>query len=95
MSTPEGKVKLAIKDYLNQLKPDLWYWMPVNSGFGIKGIPDFVGCYRGRFFAIEAKRVCGRPKPWQDLVMNLIRAAGGIAVVIDNIEDLKALFGAL
>ena len=90
MSTPEGKVKLAIKEYLNGLQPKLWYWMPVNSGFGIKGIPDFVGCYQGRFFAIEAKRGGGKPRSRQDLVMNLIRAAGGIVVVAETVEQVKA-----
>ena len=51
MSTPEGTVKYKIKEYLKSLAPALWYFMPVPTGYGVRGIPDFVGCYKGRFFA--------------------------------------------
>lgn len=90
MSTPEGAVKFKIKEYLKTLAPGLWFFMPVMTGYGIRGIPDFVGCYRGRFFAIEAKRKDGKPKPWQDLIMDLIRKAGGLVLVADNVETVRA-----
>ncbi len=95
MSTPEGNVKLKIKEYLNSLAPALWYWMPVNMGYGITGIPDFVGCYKGRFFTIEAKRP-GRPngeRPRQRLLRTeKIEPAGALCLVADNVEIVKRAF---
>ena len=95
MSTPEGKVKLAIKIYLKGLEPALWFFMPVSCGFGISGIPDFIGCYKGRFFSIESKRGGGKIRPWQTRVRELIQAAGGIALLVDNVNDVKAVLDAL
>jgi hypothetical protein len=92
MSTPEGTVKYKIKAYLKSLEPQLWGFMPVPTGYGVRGIPDFVGCYKGRFFAIEAKRLGGKPKPWQDLVMRAITLAGGLVIVADCLENVTVAF---
>jgi hypothetical protein len=58
MSTPEGKVKDAIKKLLAEykiqpaskagdtsLESNGWYYMPIQSSMGVSGIPDFIGCY--------------------------------------------------
>ncbi len=69
MATPEGRVKSKIKAILHDYGcipagmkkanyPDYvrgWYFMPVPGGFGVHGIPDFVGQWGGRFFSIETK----------------------------------------
>jgi hypothetical protein len=94
MSTPEGSVKLKIKEYLNSLAPALWYWMPVNMGYGITGIPDFVGCYKGRFFTIEAKRT-NKDKPPEErprqklLRVEKIEPAGALCIVADDLDTVK------
>lgn len=51
----EGDVKKAVKKILNKAGEDLWYFMPPANGYGRSGIPDFLGCYKGRMFAIETK----------------------------------------
>jgi len=51
-NTPEGKVKDMIKKVLKA--NGAWYHMPVQNGMG-KPTLDFTCCYRGLFFAIEAK----------------------------------------
>lgn len=85
--TPEGKIKNEVKKALN--RAGAWFYMPVQNGMGVVGIPDFVGCYRGHFFAIETKAP-GKAKnltPNQMLRMDEIRAAGGAAFVVDGAES--------
>ncbi len=51
-NTPEGRVKDGVKKLLNQ--HGCYYHMPVVAGYGKRTL-DFIGCHRGRFFAIETK----------------------------------------
>jgi hypothetical protein len=53
-STPEKKVKLKVRAILDWDK-DIYYFTPMTGGYGRSGVPDIVGCYKGRFFAIECK----------------------------------------
>lgn len=86
--TPEGKVKQDVKDYLKSLGEDCWYYMPVPMGYGKKGLPDIIGCYRGLFFSIECKAP-GKIKmltPWQASVCQEINIAMGCALVVDDVS---------
>jgi pantoate kinase len=51
--TPEGKVKDKIKKILKA--HNIYFAMPMGTGFGNSGVPDFLCCFKGRFLAIEAK----------------------------------------
>ena len=51
--TPEGKVKDKIKKILTAHK--IYYAMPIGTGYGNSGVPDFLCCMKGKFLAIEAK----------------------------------------
>jgi hypothetical protein len=70
-----------------------YYFMPFGGGYGHMGVPDFVGCKDGKFFAVEAKAGKGKTTALQDRELNAVRAAGGIALVINenNLEDLNVL----
>lgn len=91
-NTPEGKVKDACKKYLKGI--GAWFFMPVSNGMGQVGIPDIICCYKGMFVAIETKAPGKRANitPNQDRVIEAIRNANGFAWVVDNPDDLKALF---
>lgn len=53
------------------------------SPFQLAGIPDILGCYRGRFIAFEAKRdETKKPTALQAYNLRKIKAAGGITKVI-------------
>lgn len=104
--TPEAKVKQQIKKLLDAkgfwragaLKPTNvvgWYYMPVSNGMGTVGIPDFVCCWRSRFFSIEAKKPGGKTTPNQDRRHDEIRAAGGTVLVIDDVNKLQTYFEGL
>ena len=53
MATPEAKVKAKVKAILKNL--GAYYVMPVTSGYGNSGAPDFLVCIRGKFIGIECK----------------------------------------
>lgn len=58
----------------------------------LAGIPDIVGCYRGRFVSFEAKRdATGKPTQLQAYMMKKITQAGGIARVIFTADQALAV----
>lgn len=89
-STLEKAVKAEFKKQLKKL--GVWYHMPPASVYGMRGIPDFICCVNGYFFAIEAKRPDKRIKgltPLQRLQMREITKSGGYHAVIWNEETIR------
>lgn len=86
--TPEGKVKAKVSGLL-KATPGIYYHMPVPGGFGGTTL-DYIGCHRGRFFAIEAKKPGGKPTDRQKQIISQIEQAGGKTFVIDgDITELE------
>ena len=107
--TPEGAVKKRLQDYLisigccpaskaaqvtvHTVCPTGWFFMPVPTGFGVAGILDFIGQYKGRFFAIEAKAPGRRGEERQGLTkhqedqMFVLEISGAFAIPFDGEED--------
>ena len=88
---PEAKVKKVVVRQLKLL--GAYYFYPVTGGYGASGVPDIVGCYKGKFFGIECKAGSNKPTPLQRKNLTDIELAGGIAVVVNEknmniIEDL-------
>ena len=88
-STPEAKVKEKIKKILKE--HNVYFAMPMGTGYGNSGVPDFLCCVGGHFLAIEAKAGKGIPTALQEKNMRDIKAAGGTALVVNetNFEELK------
>lgn len=81
-STPEKKVKDAVKKLLNE--HGAYYFSPVTGGFGTSGVPDIVACLHGKFIGIETKAGKGKPTALQEKnLMNIMRT-GGIAVLVNE-----------
>ena len=91
--TPEGKVKDKVVKILKQY--GVYYFFPVTGGYGASGIPDIICCHNGRFIAIECKAGKNKTTPLQDAHIARIRAAGGVAVVIneENVDGLINTIG--
>ena len=88
---PEAKVKKVVVRQLKLL--GAYYFYPVTGGYGASGVPDIVGCYKGKFFGIECKAGSNKPTPLQRKNLTDIELAGGKAVVVNEknmniIEDL-------
>jgi len=87
--TPEGVVKRDVSRLLSGYTPELYFYMPVPSGFGKQGL-DYIGCFRGHFFAIETKAPGGKPTPRQYLTMRLMEKAGAKVFVTDGpLEEIE------
>lgn len=87
--TPEGKVKKKVAELLK--KYGAYYFFPAMGAFGRAGVPDIVGCYGGRFFAVECKAGKGKTTAIQEAEIEKIQRAKGRAFVIneDNMDLLE------
>ena len=90
-STPEALVKKRIRKVLET--SGAYFAMPIGTGYGNSGVPDFLVCHQGSFIAVEAKAGKGRTTALQESHLSKIRAAGGTALVINetNINQLEEL----
>lgn len=88
-ATPEKLVKNKIKVILQD--GGVYYAMPIGSGYGNAGVPDFLACVNGRFLAVEAKAGKGKTTALQDAHLEKIKAAGGVTMVVNelNLDQLK------
>jgi len=89
----EKDVKKALRIYLDKIGA-YQYW-PVPMGYGAKTV-DVLVCYKGKFYAIEAKRPGVKaPTKAQSIVLSKVQNAGG-AVILENsvfLETTRAVLG--
>jgi hypothetical protein len=90
-TTPEAKVKAKIKAILKA--HNVYYAMPIGTGYGNSGVPDFLCCVNGKFVAIEAKAGKGQATALQLKNLQLIDASGGYSLIIreDNYAYLERI----
>ena len=89
--TPEAKVKKVVAQQLRELKA--YYFYPATGGYGRSGVPDIVGCYKGKFFGIECKAGKNKPTALQEKNLNDITESNGIALVVNeaNMRNITEL----
>ena len=87
--TPEAKVKKKVVEQLKVL--GAYYFYPVTGGYGRSGVPDIVGCYKGKFFGFECKSGKNKPTALQHKNLTDIDVAGGISCVIneENMNNVR------
>ncbi len=90
--TPEGRVKKAVKEWLDE--HGAYWYMVVPTGYSRAGVPDFLVCLDGRFVGIETKAPgkLGNTSPNQKRELAQIRKANGVALVVDDVAQLDAYF---
>ena len=86
-----------ICDYLKSL--GAWFYRPNSHGYGRKGIPDILVCYRGQFIGIEVKVAPDDVTPWQRRELFGdgegyvgITTAQGSALIVYKLEDVRKFF---
>ena len=80
--TPEKKVKQTIANILKEI--GAYYFFPATGGYGRSGVPDIVGCYKGKFFGIECKAGKNTTTALQELELEKIKKSGGVAMVLNE-----------
>ena len=55
---------------------------------GTPGISDIIGCYKGRMIAIELKAPRGIVSPAQQVFIDRVNEAGGIAFVAKDLDTV-------
>ena len=88
MSTPEGKIKTALKRELTRV-PGCYQFWPVQMGLGATTL-DCLLCISGQFVAVETKAPGKKLTARQEITFATISKAGGQVYVVASIADAKA-----
>lgn len=84
----ESDLIKKIKNYLKGIK-DIFFWKEHGGQYGTAGIPDIIVCYKGKFIGFEAKVGYNKPTSLQEATIKAIKRAGGKAVVVRSVEEVK------
>ena len=81
----ESDVKKKVRSIFAQHAGEhLWYFMPSANGYGRAGIPDFVGTFMGRSFAVETKYGGNTTTAHQANEIAALSRAGATVWVVDE-----------
>lgn len=86
----ESDIVKAIMKYLKSV-PRCFCWKEHGGMYGTAGIPDIIACINGHFFGFEVKTDVGKPTKLQEATIRKILAAGGTAVVVRSVDEVKAI----
>jgi hypothetical protein len=75
--------------------PECFFWKEHGGLYGTEGIPDLIVCYKGRFVSFEVKTATGKVSVLQQVTINRIRAAGGIAEIVRSVDEARAVLAKL
>lgn len=90
----ESDLIRKIGEYLKTV-PDLFFWKEHGGQYGTAGIPDIIVCYRGKFIAFECKVGNNKPTVLQAITVRQILKAGGYALVVRTLEEVRQVITAL
>lgn len=94
MATAEPLESSITKSILKKLRSLGGWWTKIPGNRMQAGLPDIIGCYKGRFCGLEVKRPSNRDgvTPRQQKVLAAITKAGGLSVVVTSVDEaIKAV----
>lgn len=86
----EKDIVKAILRYLKTV-PNCFAWKEHGGMYGTAGVPDIIACIGGRFYAFEVKTEKGEPSALQEATIRKILAAGGVAVIVRSVDEVRAV----
>ena len=90
MAKSEAPIQAAILKYLRTL-PNCWAVKVIYGN--MRGCPDIVCCYKGKFFGFEVKPPDGKLSAAQVEQGRRINDAGGYWYVVTNVDEVKDALG--
>lgn len=90
----ESDLIRKISEYLKTV-PSLFFWKEHGGQYGTAGIPDIIVCYKGKFIAFECKVGNNKPTVLQAITLRQILKAGGYALVVRTLEEVRQVITAL
>lgn len=88
----ESDIVKAIMKFLKTV-PRCFAWKEHGGMYGTAGIPDIIACIDGKFYGFEVKTDIGKTTRLQDSIIRKIKKAGGTAVVVRSVDDVKSILG--
>ena len=87
----EKEIVGEIRELLRFL--NIFHWKVFTGPTNLPGISDFLGCYKGKFLAIEVKRDGREPTELQATFLEEVRRAGGIGFGARSVDDVIQALG--
>lgn len=81
------KESTLVRNILKEIRAEGGWWFKTHgSPYQMAGLPDILGCHRGRFIAFEVKIPGQETKtsPRQEMTMHRIQEAGGVVAVVSS-----------
>lgn len=88
----EADIVKAIMKFLKTL-PNCFAWKEHGGMYGTAGIPDIIACIGGKFYGFEVKTESGTTTGLQESTIRKINRAGGTAVVVRSVDEVKSILG--
>lgn len=90
MKEKEKTITNQILKYLKSL-PECFAFKEHGGLYGTSGIPDIIVCYKGKFVAFEVKTEKGKLSKLQEITIEKIRNAKGMAFKVTSLEEVKEI----
>lgn len=87
------KEKTTTNQILKYLKslPECFCFKQHGGLYGTSGIPDIIVCYKGKFVAFEVKTEKGKLSKLQEITIEKIQKANGMAFKVTSLEEVKEI----
>jgi hypothetical protein len=86
----EKDIVKSITDYLKTVT-ECFCWKEHGGQYGTAGLPDIICCIGGRFVAFEVKTPTGKLSKLQEVTLQRINAAKGIACKVTSLQEVKEI----
>ena len=87
--TPEGKVKMFVRKFMQKHYPGHFYYSPMGGAFGKAGMPDHLYLWNGILVGIEIKADGGRLSQLQEQTLKQMSAQGALCAVVYGRDEAK------
>ena len=84
--TPEALLTKSIRHLLNSA--GVFHYKAWGGPMSAPGVPDIIGCFKGRFIGIEVKAPKGVVSSYQQNFIDRINEAGGIGIIARSLDDV-------